>query len=113
MTKQCILPLANDLIDAWKMSCVSNGTRPNSPHDRAILLLQASVADISCEMTAVCACRLQDVSMLQTHTVIFAGERQKENFIRHITNTIDKPIETNNGMLPEGNNHLPMINHRQ
>jgi len=44
-------------------------------------------------------------------------ERERENFIRHIThNTIDKPIETSNGRLPECNNHHcwpPMINNRQ
>ena len=44
------------------------------------------------------------------------GGRGRENFIRHIThNTIDKPTETSNGRLPEGNNHHcrpPMINHR-
>jgi len=37
--------------------------------------LQVSVADISCGMTVVCACRLPKVSMLRMHTVIFVGYR--------------------------------------
>jgi len=63
VAKQCIPP-TDDLIDAWKTSCNSN---VYVLHVITPLYFKYLPLDISRGMTAVCACRLQEVSMIQMH----------------------------------------------